>query len=484
MKLLQRPSPIPSESWPGYLLRLSERNHYKNLAVFATLFAMSPQQLVAANPADTLKRLKIPLPTDVSLVKSLRSTAKPKLSSSGRSLFNKVCSVCLQESNSAYLKSVWDRAFACVCVLHDVYLLDACPRCKRPLSYLRRRLSRCNCGFYLQDAQTEQADIGINQLFSSVGISASHDATHVTFGPSTPLEVNAVPLIRRLLRLASREEKSTSLIRGISTQPFVSVRECRQVLPWLERWPLNFIERAVAARGDTKKDLKRMVFGAQWKTSENFPQIRQALLHYSRCVSESHPSANSRFQILMCCEGLTKVCLELGPSPHSFNLIKYWLFQKWLTPLQPEQMVAGPVRYLIEHEEALVPIQLMHRCVLLNEIVEEENVDWRVVHAFVYSGCLLEVAPKFGQHLVLRKDFDELKARLRTLAIQTTLSQDKVAPFDEVLKCVFKRSPFECGDLVHETIKGTVPLYASPGSPDDLRSLRYLPHDLRKWGGW
>jgi hypothetical protein len=56
----------------------------------------------------------------------------------------KICPGCL--SDSAYCRKIWDLALVSACPIHGCLLLDECPRCKRPITWVRNRVCVCPCG--------------------------------------------------------------------------------------------------------------------------------------------------------------------------------------------------------------------------------------------------------------------------------------------------------------------------------------------------
>lgn len=63
----------------------------------------------------------------------------------------KVCPQCLQER--PYAKKVWDLSFYTACPKHSISLLSSCPRCGTSLSWIRKSICHCTCGFDLRKVQ-------------------------------------------------------------------------------------------------------------------------------------------------------------------------------------------------------------------------------------------------------------------------------------------------------------------------------------------
>lgn len=63
------------------------------------------------------------------------------------------CPDCLRED--PYLPGVWELTFYRTCALHQTNLIYQCPRCRKPLRWMRPSVCRCNCGFDLRQAKTQ-----------------------------------------------------------------------------------------------------------------------------------------------------------------------------------------------------------------------------------------------------------------------------------------------------------------------------------------
>jgi len=65
-----------------------------------------------------------------------------------------VCPLCLAEAT--YLRRAWDYALVTCCQKHLILLIDRCTRCCAPLSWDRRIVTRCRCGFDLRAGRSPQ----------------------------------------------------------------------------------------------------------------------------------------------------------------------------------------------------------------------------------------------------------------------------------------------------------------------------------------
>ncbi len=160
-RLLRTPSPQPCESLMGYIIRLTEQNHYDSPRWILELAGLKLntlvegwQQLCYAD-VDFSRFKQITGLSDLE-VEALRFQI-------GYDQFNreyipnwdlplnaiifshpKVCCYCLRESN--YCHKLWDLLPITACWRHAAILLDKCPTCRKRLSWNRNRVNRCRCG--------------------------------------------------------------------------------------------------------------------------------------------------------------------------------------------------------------------------------------------------------------------------------------------------------------------------------------------------
>jgi hypothetical protein len=65
--------------------------------------------------------------------------------------YPKVCSACLRETD--YARKIWELAPVTACPIHNCMLIDECPNCTRRISWARRSVTSCQCGFDWREYQ-------------------------------------------------------------------------------------------------------------------------------------------------------------------------------------------------------------------------------------------------------------------------------------------------------------------------------------------
>lgn len=111
----------------AHLLSLGEEQLYElTLHRFAT--HLQPPELSEKNSSDDISRPLLSLRTSRAFISSLSAT--------------RVCPLCLDEGE-AFGRLYWNILPAVTCPLHNIFLIDCCPACSRPIPLLRSSLTRC-----------------------------------------------------------------------------------------------------------------------------------------------------------------------------------------------------------------------------------------------------------------------------------------------------------------------------------------------------
>jgi hypothetical protein len=162
-KLVVRPAPHADEGFIGYLIRLTDLNHYET----------STRILQLANLGDRLYKVSIAFNNQLDLTSLanlvgvgekrlsalLFQSVKQKRPKYGdylvfehavpriviKSNSHKVCPPCLLEYG--YIRKIWDLLPVTACPIHKCLLLDECPNCGGRLRFTRPRVSICWCEY-------------------------------------------------------------------------------------------------------------------------------------------------------------------------------------------------------------------------------------------------------------------------------------------------------------------------------------------------
>ncbi|MGH9824709.1 MAG: TniQ family protein, partial [Blastocatellia bacterium] len=154
-RLLRTPRPIADESLKGYILRLTEDNHYDSPSWILDLAGLKPMTL--RQSWSRLRRRKA-IFTGLSELAGItegeaaalgwwteRSDEHAVPEEVIEFTESKFCARCLAERN--YWRKAWDLLLVTACLDHSALLLDRCPGCGQPIHWNRKRVRVCRCGF-------------------------------------------------------------------------------------------------------------------------------------------------------------------------------------------------------------------------------------------------------------------------------------------------------------------------------------------------
>lgn len=77
-----------------------------------------------------------------------------------------ICPLCISECG--YMKRSWDHLFVTACSKHDVKLLTSCPDCLSPISWNRKNLNQCDCGYDYTNSKLISTDSSVSQVMESI----------------------------------------------------------------------------------------------------------------------------------------------------------------------------------------------------------------------------------------------------------------------------------------------------------------------------
>jgi AraC-like DNA-binding protein len=155
--------PQEGESFIGYLIRLTDVNHYdtsswilqlanlrerlhKVSLAFDDRLNLTPLAHLTGVEEAKLKNLQYrPSTTRRQKYGEYFVLAAPAPRIAIRAHRPKVCTKCLIQYG--YIRKIWDLAPVTVCPLHQCLLIDECPNCARPLPFTRGKVSICRCEY-------------------------------------------------------------------------------------------------------------------------------------------------------------------------------------------------------------------------------------------------------------------------------------------------------------------------------------------------
>ncbi|MFV1849665.1 MAG: helix-turn-helix domain-containing protein [Porticoccaceae bacterium] len=162
ISLLVRPKPEPSESFRGFLLRVSSANGYHNTGWMLRSLGITPRAVL---PKEDVERLAqaIDVPQRA-LFERQNKIVEPRWTRVGhhdvhictieRRSF-RCCPQCMQDN--PHHQVLWDLKPLTVCPKHRTYLIERCTECARRISWGRESLTHCDCGKDLRTLKSRSA---------------------------------------------------------------------------------------------------------------------------------------------------------------------------------------------------------------------------------------------------------------------------------------------------------------------------------------
>ena len=167
-RLLLRPRPKTDESFLGFILRLAEFNDCdtptwitreagltdigsKPASIFNETIDFSAFVRLTGIDVTDLEYLKYPIDKNPNSTLRCLFYGCPVPQHVIRLTHPKVCPQCMREES--YCRRIWELAVITVCPTHRCLLLDKCPKCEKPISWNRQRISCCPCDYDWRDLQ-------------------------------------------------------------------------------------------------------------------------------------------------------------------------------------------------------------------------------------------------------------------------------------------------------------------------------------------
>jgi hypothetical protein len=176
--LVRTPSPYPTESLFGFVLRVSECNGYETPRHMFPEHGFTRGQIAAAGfPVKAFTEMLGQDPNLFTLMAYCNGdvgerTYKILDHEFGQSLRKgylrlsqaAFCPQCAEESE--FVETFWDLSAAIACPKHQTWALKRCHACDQPVKWFRRRLLSCDCGAPFSEAPLQTADTATIELMA------------------------------------------------------------------------------------------------------------------------------------------------------------------------------------------------------------------------------------------------------------------------------------------------------------------------------
>lgn len=424
-----RPMPLPGESWVGYLIRFSEMNgltgvrrvlgHLHETAV--STLPQDPQAVLAGLGVDAGGWVQQSQLQSVSKSRKLSNRSKAEL---GYSRYFRVCTDCLRNDSTPFVRSAWTHPVALTCKTHRTLLTDTCPACNKLFDWSMRSVRRCRCGHDLLQQSSSPAPAWANHL-DALFKESPPDEMSDTFAMSTRKARLAAGLVSWLLKPL----KETTGLRQRSsrdTGKLLNMKLAANAKDWTLGWPVSLLDELIRRyRLETTEDLKRMKaclgvrhFSAMRDLADQVMR-RQAALDTQR-LSMPPPDANAetvpvlRSDHLGLVTGMSRLRLVAAVKAGEFSgvaLITYGARKKQDVRLSYDTFAAIQASY----EESM-------SC---QQVCRSLGLSWRDVQQLRIDGHIHEVEKTRtgGTQRFWKRDVEEVARRL-TRSVTTDSAQN------------------------------------------------------------
>jgi hypothetical protein len=484
MRLLLRPKPISGESWPGYLLRLTETNSFDSVTKLARGLGKTVSEVFTSPPERILSMLQIEAPEDAAQPLSAAFPRRPSLFFSGRSLNAKLCTMCLPVLDIPYLKADWDRAFAFECRVHGVLLTEACDACGSPLTYLRTHVATCNCGFHLSHTRPRYPEAFIYGILDVLHLRATYINTAATFGGSEEQDLAAQSLLRWFARLdAGLQARERS---GIRSQAYVSLDELRKVAHWFDEWPKAFIKRASEAKAGSRYSVRRRIFGHNTIDPRRFPKITEVLdanvLDGSKAL-KPRKNVGLETTILNSAEFVNMNFL-MGATGCSYKIIRQWLRKGWLGEVRTTQWRPCVKQYCITKEAASKAIQLIRSTASVRDMAKAIGLKASQLRYLVKCGRLQGLSygnADWHKRLVPEEVFQLATKLLTTAKFDRSIEEPRILLEAAILKLGKRSKPALVEPFMRDVLNGEISIWILDEHPTRIDQISLKVADFVSW---
>lgn len=246
------PRPFEDESFPGYLLRLSEVNGYRAPNRLAwrinagerrnkmhTGFTSLDLASVTGHAPSVFEGL---VRRDANGPKERQAVGVIDRSRAGRSLkAPMICALCIRANG--YIHRIWDVAYVTACPVHHTSGVEVCASCGATLGWLRRRLGECDCGAEFTSAPgvADCAATAMAELVYSCLSSAAATQCTVAEAHGFPVQSLAALEPYPLLRLFDMLIAFSARMGGESPGHGKMAAASDVAARLLTHWPDNFV---------------------------------------------------------------------------------------------------------------------------------------------------------------------------------------------------------------------------------------------------
>ncbi|MGD0281787.1 MAG: TniQ family protein [Dissulfurispiraceae bacterium] len=430
MTLLRTLKPYKDESFPGFLLRLAEKNGYDRLSWILQMAGIEKpiyslpgnlpldmrkalselSRVVGVGKEELLSLLYVQQREGVTLEKNA-SYSQVIPWHMVRFSRTKVCPECLKEEN--YCRKIWDLAAVTACPIHKCFLYDECPNCLSPIKWNRFRVSVCDCNYDFRSApslKVKDEYLSLTRhIYFLCGMPLQGVEDEQNENPLYSLELNnlfvAIFFIAGQLRGVN---ETTGKFSASSRRNIYLLHSLAEAFKVFENWPNNFHSFLLGQRDRYNNDKRLTGLNADFGT-----------FHYYLYKT----FADAKFQFIR-------------------NAYEKYLSEQW-----DGGYLTSKCKFLtrrgISHKKYITKVKAQE---ILQ--VKEKELDW-----LLQTGELIGIVKKMKSRRMYLIDLNSVKKRisarseimlLKEVAKYLAIGKKTLRELArEKILCIYKRTPFD-----------------------------------------
>lgn len=488
--LIIRPQPIVGESWQGYLLRLAENNHLGGIVGLAKLLGLKQVKLMVANPGEILKLLKINNhlyePEDqISSIGKLH-----RLSMHGRSMRSRICPRCVECSENFHIPASWDQTFRLVCEKHQIRLMDKCLSCNQLISYGRKSLTHCDCGYAFGESHSRLINFSLDRFLSICELQDQYANPPLTFAKKTFEDTEAYLLCRRLLRLSGN--LSNEEVRNWRyVEAFATVDDMQLIAGWFEDWPRNINEFLKIYFPIPRHSMYEVLFGRQTRPGLTFQTVRSVVSSFLDRNKQSqrinlkslYPKKNEVALSIAGNKEYVSLHFVIRTTGCRYENVKFWMEKGWLGDVKVLQISPNKIEYQVRQGAAQKAIQIIKSTSSREEVSLSLGLKSKAIRYIKEAGFLtgIQYCRSIKQFRLLPSEVFGLARSLLQMSSPKILEENKRTYFSSLITYLGEKKPHLLKSLLTEILNGRFTLHTLTDNALDLSELYLIRAELHAW---
>jgi hypothetical protein len=483
--LINSPKPEKGESWPGYLLRLSEANQIQGINGIARVLNTTIEKLIISDPKQTMDQLGISIPQVAQPVVAYKERKQIYLASRGSAIRSKVCSKCIRESSQVRISANWDRIFQTYCLSHRIFLLENCPCCSEPISYKRKKVDTCDCGYQFRNAPAQAIDLDLDGFSLACSLKAKYLIDARTFEMSDDVDMNCLVFCKKILALLHSNTDSLRHTKLIG-DGCISLNELREVNLYFQNWPDNFTkfaENFVYSKNLTTHFLLRK---NNKDDADSLPNIRLALKKYNtekrkfhRPKSLTKTLKKDKYEQY---SGIKDLILSAGIS---YDVAKFWIKKGWLGDVGIEQKEDGRLYYKICKQRIQKAIYICKSTSSTQNMSQSIGMHDQALRYLVKVKVLTSI--QYGHanwnYRVHPSEVFNLAQKIVDVAILRNEFETRRLKLDEAMVRLGRCVPQLLKPFVEDVCSGSLKISKDTLASVEMNQITILYHDYLRWRG-